>query len=122
MNPQTVLVLEDDALIAELLTIDLEAMGLRVLGPAYNCSSALELLLRDRPDFAILDTQLGPETCESVLDQCTVLGIPIVIASGHAASELPLFAVGLPLLRKPYLADDITALVARIQPTNTQPR
>jgi DNA-binding response OmpR family regulator len=114
MLPQTVLLLEDDALAAEALRSDLEQLGLRVLGPASNCSQALEVLLRERPDFAILDTHLDEETCEVVIDECAALGVPVVIASGHRAEELPIFAMGFPLLAKPYLSDDLGTVVGLI--------
>jgi DNA-binding response OmpR family regulator len=115
MSVKTVLILEDDLMLAESLKLDLEAIGLRVLGPAPDCSAALELLLRERPDLAILDTHLGTETCEVVIDECNAQAVPVVISSGHAADELPTFAMGLPLLGKPYLTDALPSLVARVQ-------
>ena len=106
--------LEDDAIVAENLRSDLEEIGLRVIGPAFNCSAALELLLRERPDFAILDTHLGSETCEVVLDECAAQNVPVIIASGHGPAELPTFAIGFPLLSKPYLSEHLANVVERV--------
>jgi len=115
MTPtRTVLLLEDDAMIAESLCSDLETMGLRVIGPAFNCSSALELLLGERPDFAILDTHLGSETCEAVIDECAAQHIPVIISSAHSLGNVPTFAIGFPLLRKPYLNEHLVSLVQQL--------
>ena len=114
MAAKKVLVLEDDMIVADALKFDLEAIGIRVLGPAFDCSSALELLLRERPDFAILDTHLGSETCEVVLEECRAQNVPVIISSGHGPTELPTFALGFPLLGKPYLTRALPSLVERI--------
>lgn len=107
MAATRVLVLEDEFLIAESLRGDLELLGASVMGPALTCSAALELLWRERPDLAILDTHLGSETCEVVLEECREQNIPVVIFSGHSPCELPAFAHGLPALPKPYLHDQL---------------
>lgn len=110
-----ILVLEDEWLISEVLKEQLEDMGHQVLGPAPTCAAALEVLLRERPDAAILDTQLGSETCEVVLEECQRQGVPVVISSGHAAGSLPPFAMGLPLLPKPYEAATLQSVVTGLQ-------
>ena len=103
MRNLTVLVVEDEWLLAEDLKEELESLGCKVLGPAPSCAAALELLFRDhKPDLACVDTQLGPETCEAVLEECQRLGIPVVISTGHHPRELPTFATGRPLLSKPH--------------------
>ena len=112
MSANTVLILEDETMIAETLRQDLEGLGLRVLGPAHNCSAALELLWSQRPDLAVLDTQLGTETCEVVLDECRQQGIPVVIFSGHGSTELPAYARGLSTLSKPYLPEHLSQMIA----------
>jgi YesN/AraC family two-component response regulator len=58
--PRTVaLIVEDEMIIAEGLKSSLEAMGCEVLGPAPNCSAAIEVLWHQMPDVAFVDTQLG---------------------------------------------------------------
>jgi DNA-binding response OmpR family regulator len=104
-----ILVVEDEWLIAEDLKERLIALGHEVLGPAPDCSSALEVLFRTRPDLAIVDTMLGAETCEVVLDELKAQEIPCVICSGHAPDMLPEFARPYPHLGKPYNQDGIAA-------------
>ena len=100
-----VLVVEDEWLVGEDLKDCLEHAGCEVLGPAPNCSAALELLWRERLDLAFVDTHLGGESCEAVLEECERQGIRVVISSGHDEQDLPGFARGLPYLAKPYSAE-----------------
>jgi DNA-binding response OmpR family regulator len=97
-----VLVVEDEWLIGEELKDQLEELGHEVMGPALNCAAALELAFRTRPDLAVVDTHLGSETCEAVLDEMAAQDVPVLICSGHSQHELPDFARGFPLLTKPF--------------------
>ena len=97
-----VLVVEDEWLIAEDLRSSLEDLGCEVLGPAPSCAAALEVIWRNKPDLAYVDTRLGSETCEAVLDECDLQGVPVIISSGHAQAALPDYALGRPMLNKPY--------------------
>jgi two-component system, response regulator PdtaR len=54
-----ILVVEDDPIIAEDLRGWLLDHGHRVTGPAATCAAAKRLVLRERPDAAILDINLG---------------------------------------------------------------
>lgn len=90
MAASNILIVEDDANQAELLKKALMALGHRVLGPARDCSSALELIWRERPDLAFVDTHLGSETCEAVLEECDNQSVPVVITLGDG-DDLPAF-------------------------------
>ena len=112
MASKRILILEDEFLIADVLREDLEALGATVIGPALDCAAALELLWQgEPPDLAILDTHIGSDTCEVVLEECRSRRIPVLIFSGHAPGSLPAFADGLPRLAKPYLADGLAISV-----------
>src|SRR5437868_5017152 len=76
------LIVEDEIVIAEGLRCTLEAMGCEVLGPAPNCSAAIEVLWSRRPDVVFVDTQLGTENCEVVVEECDYQNIPVVITTG----------------------------------------
>ena len=108
----TVLIVEDEWLVAEALKVDLEEHGFAVLGPAFGCSDALAILAEHHPDLAFVDTQLGDETCEVVLDDCDKRGISVVIFSGHSDEGLPAFARGRKVLAKPYLPRSLEDLLA----------
>ena len=79
-----VLLLEDEALIAVALQADLEDAGYGVAGPFVTCTSALDWLMGNRPDLAILDTVLKDGPCKEVALKLTSLGVPFLVYSGHA--------------------------------------
>ena len=102
-----VLVVEDEWLIGEDLKDTLETLQCRVLGPASSCAEALQIIAHEKPDLAYVDTKLGSETCEAVLDECARRGVPVIISSGHADPELPRYAAGRPSIGKPFQRDEI---------------
>jgi DNA-binding response OmpR family regulator len=83
----TVLLLEDEALIAVALQTDLEEAGYTVAGPFLTCASALEWLASHRPDAAILDTVLKDGPCKDVAMKLSRLSVPFIIYSGHAEDQ-----------------------------------
>ena len=97
-----VLIVEDEWLLADVLREDLEALGCRVLGPALGSSDGLDILASHRVDLAFVDTHLGGETCEDVLERCEQQGVAVVIFTGHLENDLPEFARGYKVLSKPY--------------------
>jgi DNA-binding NarL/FixJ family response regulator len=56
-----VLIVDDEFLIQELLTILIENMGLKVCGRAATADHAVELALRHRPDIVLMDMRLQGE-------------------------------------------------------------
>jgi len=80
----TVLLLEDEALIAVSLQDDLEEAGYGVAGPFMACADALSWLEVHQPDFAVLDTVLKDGPCKEVALRLTSLGVPLLVYSGLA--------------------------------------
>lgn len=78
---KTVLVVEDDFLIAEDLRQTLVSLGWRVLGPAPSVQKSLELLERERPAVAVLDMHLVQEFVTPVAVALREMGIPFIAAS-----------------------------------------
>jgi DNA-binding NtrC family response regulator len=121
-----VLVVEDEWLIAEELCDRLRDMEHCPIGPALSCAEALELLKQKPADVAILDTELGHETCETVFVECVHRGIPVIISSGHDVSHLPDFVRGCVLLPKPHsdyaLAEALEAAVTDLDTEHCRDR
>lgn len=78
----SILVVEDQALIAMELEESLVAMGARVV-LASNVSDALACIDRSVPDISVLDVNLGSETSEAIADHLTDIGAPFIFATGY---------------------------------------
>lgn len=81
MMPSKILIVEDELHHGQELKRLLEGRGHTVLGPAPDCSAALELIWRERPDIAFVDTHLGSDTCEAVLEECDLQDVPVIVTS-----------------------------------------
>jgi DNA-binding response OmpR family regulator len=83
----TVLIVEDEYLIAMDLQRVLEAHGWRVLGPVGTVSQALAVLEREPPSVALLDVDLGGELVTPVAVALKARGTPFAVASAYAYPE-----------------------------------
>jgi DNA-binding response OmpR family regulator len=111
LSGKTVLILEDEPLIAFDLEIYLAEAGGRVM-IARTCAEALSLLQTERIDMAALDFQVGDETCERVAWTCRQLGTPFVITTGYPAEQDQLGAAH--WLVKPFNSSSLLAVLATI--------
>lgn len=108
----TVLIVEDEALIAMDLQSLLEDAGYRVLGPANSHASAMALLNGDAPDVALLDVNLGHSDVFGVANELANRKTKLIFLTGHTAQKLPLAHRHRPLVAKPYLPHVLLQAVA----------
>jgi DNA-binding response OmpR family regulator len=85
---RSVLVVEDEPLIAMELRKVLREAGFRVLGPVPSVNRALDLLRTERPDTAVLDVTLANEKVTPVAVLLRSMGVPFVLATGSDGAEL----------------------------------
>lgn len=109
-----ILVVEDEFLIAAMLTDYIEELGHEVIGPAATVAEALSLIAATPPRFAILDLTLGREQSLPVADALDDARCDFVFATGHGASALPDRFRNRKALRKPFLLEDVKRAVAHI--------
>lgn len=104
----SVLIVEDEALVAMNLESMLEDLGCVVAGSATRLERALALLEHPPfPGMAILDVNLSGEKVFSVAERLTELSIPFLFATGYGAAAIPDAFTGWPVLQKPYSIADI---------------
>ena len=99
----SVLVVEDEALIAMDLQALLEDAGYRVVGPANTTAAALALLSGGDPDVALLDVNLGRSDVFGVANELANRKTKLIFLTGHTAQKLPPAHRHHPLVAKPYL-------------------
>ena len=108
---RSILIVEDEPLIAMMLEDFLEAMGHEVRGTCDNVSQALEEAERGGFDLAILDVNLKGENVWPVASKLRELGVPFVIASGGHVDPPPSEFKDVPMIEKPYTMDRVTPVL-----------
>jgi CheY-like chemotaxis protein len=104
--PQRVLVVEDDCLIASLLTDDLNEFGLMVIGPAGNLAEATAIASTAVLDCALIDISLGDESALPVAQILADRHIPFAFMTGSNDSPEGTFRQ-VPALRKPFTVEEL---------------
>ncbi len=96
------LLVEDDYLIADILSLEFEDAGAEVVGPAANVAAALDLLAAGTVDAAVLDVSLlGGEKVWPVADALRARGVPFVFTTGYDATVILPRHAGVPRCEKP---------------------
>ena len=98
---KSVLVVEDDFLLAEQTRRELERNGAIIVGPVPSVELGLELVDTARIDAAILDVNLDGEMVFPIADRLSELNIPFVFASGYDTIKIPKSYSGYVLCEKP---------------------
>jgi CheY-like chemotaxis protein len=109
-----VLVVEDDSLIGLDMMMLLEDRGHAVLGPYPSAAEALASLQQDKPDFALLDVNLGgEETSLPVAEALRQAGVSFAFLTGYNRARLAEtdLVSGATVLRKPVSEADLDAVL-----------
>jgi PAS domain S-box-containing protein len=112
-----ILVVEDDAVIALDLQLQLEDMGYRVIGPADSAAQALALALRHQPDLVLMDINIrGPVNGVQAAEQMRQAGAaqPVIFLTSHTDLSTVAQAVGTTpygYLGKPFQSDELRASI-----------
>jgi DNA-binding NtrC family response regulator len=84
---KTVLIVEDEFLIAMDLKQMLEEAGWRVMGPVATVRAALRLLEGELPSVALLDVNLRNELVTPVAESLKERDVPFAVASAYERPE-----------------------------------
>lgn len=83
----SVLVVEDEFLIAMDLQMILELNGYDVIGPVASIAAALNLLEGEQPDVAVLDVNLRGQPVVPVAERLQRMRVPFVLASAYSSFD-----------------------------------
>ena len=109
-----VLVVEDEFMIGLDVSQQLASAGYEVVGPATSVRKALRL--EPGCDLAVLDVNLGRETCEAVARKLRESGKPFVVLTGYSPDNLaPSFSDATILTKPPCVHDVLAAVRAYIE-------
>lgn len=109
---RSILVVEDEAVIAADIEATLRALGHEVCGVAADAEEALEVARRERPGIALMDIRLrsGGDGIEAALALRELLGIPVLFLTSHsdtATLERAKAACPYGFILKPYDAREL---------------
>ena len=83
----SILIAEDEHLLATGLAADVRELGYTVVGPARNGQDAIELCRVNKPDIALVDIRMpvmdGLEASRTLFGE---MGIPVIIVSAYSES------------------------------------
>lgn len=108
MSSHSILIVEDEPLIAMMLEDFLDSLGHSIAGTAETLDEALSRADEGGFDVAIVDVHLkGGQTIWPVCDRLSDRGIPFIVATGGHIEPPPQRHAGAPILSKPYTIDAI---------------
>lgn len=114
---RSVLVVEDEFVLANEIADALRERDCEVIGPAPNVEKAFAALADrpDRPDAAILDIRLHSEDSYSLADTLMNLGVPFIFATGFGQNDIPSRFASVPVVEKPVkTAEMVRRALARV--------
>ncbi|WP_420140581.1 response regulator [Sphingomonas sp.] len=110
-EPLSVLVVEDEPLIAMMIEDLIDMLGHRLSGTADAVAGALPLVEQGGFDIAILDVNLRDGPSWPVADALREKGLPFLLATGGHVAPPPAIHADAPHLAKPFTLDTLrTAL------------
>lgn len=113
-TPRSILIVEDEPLIAMMLEDFLESLGHQVVGTCDSVDEALGLVEKGGFDVAIIDVQLANgEQVWPVADRLAAAGTPFILATGGHVEAPPGQHAAAPVLAKPYTIDAIEPALAQ---------
>ena len=83
----TVLVVEDEFIIALDLSETVKDLGYELEGPFEETGEAIQAIGEDMPDLAILDVFTADGEVYPLADKLAEAGVPIIFHSGHVPPE-----------------------------------
>lgn len=121
-SPMSILVVEDEMLVAMGLETILEDLGHTVIGPIMSLRD-LESLFETgfHADAAILDVNIAGRNIFPWARRMIDRGIPVVFATGYGESGLSEDLSDLPVVPKPYSETDIATTLQAIAAAGGRP-
>jgi CheY-like chemotaxis protein len=120
VSPQ-VLVVEDEALVSDLMKETLAELGCRVVGPVTSIAASLAILDSEHVDLALVDLALNGELGLPVADALADKGIPFAFVTGYGPEMVRRTRhAGASVLSKPFTLVALEKIVRQLA-SNTAP-
>ena len=110
-----ILVVEDEWMIAEHLSMLLEDMGCEVVGPVATVADALAKIEAEKIDCALLDANLNGTSSAPIVDALAAEAVPFIMVTGYGGLELPTPEMNAaPRLTKPFMEHELQKVLSSV--------
>ena len=114
-NRKTILIVEDEALLAIDIASMVEELGFEVFGTVSSVEDGLSAVETGTPDLAILDANLSGQSSIPLAEAFAARGVPVIFASGYSQiGDLPASLENAPRLMKPVSATELEQTLSQI--------
>lgn len=114
LGGRSILIVEDDSVLATDLSVMLAEAGCRVVLPTTSIPAALATLGHYPIDAAILDVNLHNEWVFPVAHALAAAGVPFLFLTAYSPESIPAEHRGRPFFRKPHLPAALLGTLARM--------
>jgi DNA-binding response OmpR family regulator len=112
---RSILVVEDEPLIAMMIEDFLDILGKRMIGPIDCVADGLATIAAGGIDAAILDVNLRDgDTSDAIADALAAAGVPFIFASGGSGDGIAERFRDRPMLSKPFTMDGVERALAAL--------
>ena len=116
MTVQTLMIVEDEALVAIVLRDELQEAGYKVLDLTDRHAEAMEVAKAEKPDLALVNIRLaGRDDGIELAEHLKALGIPVLLISGQVSRASSAKTVAIGSMPKPYDAAEMVLAVAHLR-------
>lgn len=110
----TILVVDDEWLIAEDVRLRLRRLGYPRVETAHSLSRAIAALQNARPVAALVDLELQGVLTFEVTDALMQWGVPFAVMTGHLREIFPERLGRFPVLEKPFADTDLQQVMSQL--------
>ncbi|MGZ8281556.1 MAG: response regulator [Allosphingosinicella sp.] len=112
---QTLMIVEDEVLVAMVLRDELQEAGYKVLDLTERQAEALDVARAEKPHLALVNIRLaGRDDGIELSEHLKALGIPVLLISGQVSRASSANTVAIGSMPKPYDAAEMVLAVAHL--------
>ena len=111
---ERVLIVDDEPLIVRLLELFLEELGIPKVIKCPTLTALMAEVERGGFDLAILDVNLCGRPSFPAAERLLADNVPFFFVSGYVHEDMPPSLRHVPLIPKPYVAQDIARAIERV--------
>jgi two-component sensor histidine kinase len=114
LEGKRILVVEDEPLIAMVLTDYLSDAGCEIVGPAQSLDKAKALVADAAIDAALVDGNLAGKRVDEIAIALNSRDIPFVFVTGYGRDALPDGFADAPIVEKPFTQEQVVSALERL--------